>query len=175
MATYKILDGAFLGQKTLQRCSTSNSTRVCSHENGQKRAERCPAPLLPHHQQAEEMGWCMWRDCDVVSVSEPPWYHTLRWKTSQTVLAHHSSNYQQQECLFISITSFFFSSSCMPFLFISAPGSFTSAHLQHFPPNLPSQQPSFPSFFFFLLNPLCHSVVTHSQSDKRNVQFSRPG
>lgn len=108
MATYKISDGEFVGQKTLQRCSTSNYTGVCSHENGQKRAERCPAPLLPHHQQAEEMGWCMWRVCDVVSVSEPPWYHTLRWKTSQTVLAHHSSNYQQQECLFISITSFSF-------------------------------------------------------------------
>lgn len=162
MATYKISDGVLFGQKTLQRCSTSNSTGMCFHENGQKRAERCPAPLLLHHQQAKKIGWCMWRDCDVVSVSEPPWYHTLRWKTSQTVLAHHSSNYQQQEYPFISITSFFFSSSCMPFHFISAPGSFTSAHLQHFPPNFPSQQAYFPSFFSFLLNTLCDIAVTPS-------------
>lgn len=162
MATYKISDRVFLRQKTLQRCSTSNSKGLCFHENEQKRAERCPAPLLLHHQQAEEMGWCVWRDCDVVSVSEPPWYHTLRWKTSQTVLAHHCSNYQQQECPFISITSFFFSPSFMPFLFISALGSFTSTHLQHFPPNLPSEQPSFSSFFFFLFNSLCHAAVTHS-------------
>lgn len=59
----------FLVQKTLQRCSTSNSTGVCFHENGEKRAESCPAPLLLHHQQAEEMGWCMWRGCDVM------WFH----------------------------------------------------------------------------------------------------
>lgn len=91
----------------------------CLHENGQKRAERCSAPLLLRHQQPEEMGWCLWRGCDVVSMPEPPWYHTLRWKTSQTVLAHHSSNYQHQECPFISVTSFFLSSHptpCLPLL-----------------------------------------------------------
>lgn len=49
---------------------------------------------------------------NVVSVSGPLWYSTLRWKTSQTVVAHHYSNYQQQECPFIPITSFFLSSYC---------------------------------------------------------------
>lgn len=58
-------------------------------------------------------------------------------------------------------------------LLISAPGSFTSAHLQHFPPNLPSQQPSFPSFFLF--NPWCPSAVSHSKSYERNTRFSHSG
>lgn len=50
----------------------------------------------------------------------------------------------------------------LPFFFPHAvpshlcPGSFTSAHLQHFPPNLPSWQPSFPSFC------LTHRVVLQS-------------
>lgn len=81
-----------------------------------EKSRKVSAPLLLRRQKPEEMGECLRRGCDVVSVSEPPWYHTLRWKTSQTVLVHHSSNYQQQERPFISVTSFFLSSHPTPFL-----------------------------------------------------------
>ena len=74
---------------------------------------------------------CAQRGCDVVSMSGPLWYSTLRWKTSQTVLAHHCSNYQQQECPFISITSFFLSSYCSP---SSALPLLSSLPLVHSPP-----------------------------------------
>ena len=77
----------------------------------------------------------------MVSVSGPLWYSTLGWKTFQTVLAHHNSNYQQQECPFIYITSFSLSSYCTLLLLC------LRSHLcswlprpQHFSSNLLSQQ-----------------------------------
>lgn len=110
---------------------------------------------------------CTQEGYNVASVSGSLWYSTLRWKTSQTVLAHHCSNYQQQECPFISITPFFlcfflfFSSVpffCLACALISARGSFTSTHPRHFSSNLLSQQSY---FFFFLLPPSQYCVVLH--------------
>lgn len=93
---------------------------MCLAKNGRKGAETCiflssilfGSILLFQLRPKEETGECAQEGCNVVSVSGPLWYSTLRWKTSQTVLAHHSSNYQQQECPFISITSSFLSSFC---------------------------------------------------------------
>lgn len=107
-----------LGARNFSTVPRWKNRWTCLVENEHERAEKsiflssilfCSLLLLKL-QPEEETGWRTQEGCNVVSVPAPLWYSTLRWKTSQTVLAHHCSNYQQQECPFISITSFLLSS-----------------------------------------------------------------
>ena len=113
----------------------------------------------------------------MVSESGPLWYSTLRWKTSQTVLAHHYSNYQQQECPFHFYYIF------LPFflLHLSSPSPGLSSlplapspllTLDTFLLILPSQQSYL--FFFFLHSPLHHTTLNDYHSQWRIAHCARP-
>lgn len=109
--------------------------------------------LQPSSREAQE-------GCNVVSVSGALCYCTLRWKTSQNVLPHQPSNYQQQECPFIPATFSLPAPPCAspsPCSYLpSAPSPLPTCCL--FPFNLLSQQSTgfFASSRCFLMAPALH-------------------
>lgn len=123
----------------------------CRHENGRKRAERCPLPssfaISSRRKWASVCGGAvMWFQCLSPHGIIPSGGKPLRlcWRITPIINSRSALSFLLHLSSFLLTVRRF----SLSWLLVSAPGSFTSAHLQHFPPNLQSQQPFLPSFFF---------------------------
>lgn len=123
----------------------------CLYENGRKRAERCPLPssfaISSRRKWASVCGGTvMWFQCLSPHGIIPSGGKPLRlcWRITPPIINSRSalSFLLHLSSFLLTLRHFYLS-----WLLVSAPSSFTSAHLQHFPPNLQSQQPFLPSFF----------------------------
>lgn len=143
-------DWVFLRHKTLQCCAHLN-LQECRHENRQKRAERCPLPssfaIRSRRKWASVCGGAvMWFQCLSPHGIIPSGGKPLRlcWRITPPIINSRSAlSFLFHFSSFLLTLHHF----CLSWLLVCAPSSFTSAHLQHFPPNLQSQQPFLPSFF----------------------------